>query len=173
MPILFGLGIPVGAMMLFIATRPAAFRIARSRVIEAPPSRVFSLIQDLHQWAQWSPWEKLDSSMKKTYSGTSSGVGAHYAWEGNNKVGHGSMEIREAISDERVVVDLKFIKPFAADNVATFTLAPQGNGTHVEWAMTGHNHTFLSKFFGMVMVGALHKDFDSGLAGIASVAAKS
>jgi len=82
----------------FIATRPDAFRVERSVAMAAPPDLVFSIVNDFHNWAQWSPWEKLDPAMKKTFEGPSAGVGASYAWTGNKDVGRGKMTLVPAAS---------------------------------------------------------------------------
>jgi hypothetical protein len=64
-----------------------------------------------------------------------------------------------------VVVDLHFIKPFRADNVATFALSRAGDTTNVSWSMTGPRN-LLMKLMGLIMnfdkrIGA---DFEKGLA---------
>ena len=69
------------------------FEVTRSASIAADPGRLHELIDDFHQWTQWSPWEALDPEMQRTYSGPSAGKGARYAWQGNRKAGEGSMEI--------------------------------------------------------------------------------
>src|SRR4030088_3233872 len=85
----------VAAVLLFAATRPDNFSVQRATSIKAPPEKIFGLISDLHRWGSWSPWEKMDPEMKRTYSGAASGKGAVYAWEGNSKVGEGRMEISD------------------------------------------------------------------------------
>lgn len=171
MPILLAIGIPLGLLALYVATRPSHFRIARSRTINAPASTVFGLIQDFHAWEHWSPWEKLDSSMKKTYGGPATGKGANYHWVGNNKVGEGKMTITDTVENARVEVDLNFIKPFAANNKTTFTLDAEGDTTRVTWAMEGERN-FVMKAFGvfMNMDDLVGKDFDKGLDAMASAA---
>ena len=71
----------------------AEFTVVRETHIDADPARVHALIDDFHQWTQWSPWEGLDPAMEREYSGAERGVGAHYAWLGNRKAGQGSMQI--------------------------------------------------------------------------------
>jgi len=68
----------IAAVFVFAATRPDTFRVQRRTSIKAPPDKVFALINDFHNWNLWSPWEKMDHSMKKTHSGASSGKGAVY-----------------------------------------------------------------------------------------------
>ena len=163
----------VGVFALFVTTRPAAFRITRSLTIDATPAAVFALINDFREWAAWSPWDQMDPSMTRTYEGPSAGKGAIYRWNGNNKVGQGSMTIQDTTSDSRVVVELRFVKPFAATNTATFTLEPSGSSTKVTWAMEGHNG-FAQKAFGVFvnMDSLVGRDFEKGLAAMQSVLAK-
>ena len=170
MPILAGLALALGLFALYVATRPAAFRITRSLVIGAPAASIFPLINNFREWLKWSPWEKLDPNMKKTYDGAESGVGASYHWVGD-KSGEGKMTLTESVPDSRVAIDLHFIKPFPANNLTVFTLEPEGEGTRVTWTMEGQN-SFIAKAFNVVMnmdklVG---KDFESGLAAMATAA---
>ena len=78
----------VAGLLGFAASKPNAFRIQRAASIKAPPERIFPLINDFHNWASWSPWEKLDPALKRTYSGAASGPGAIYEWEGNKNRHH-------------------------------------------------------------------------------------
>src|SRR5258706_11837199 len=116
----------VAVLLIYAATLPDSFRIERSAVIKAPPEKIFAFINDFHQWPAWSPWEKVDPALKRSYSGAPSGKGAAYAWEGNNKVGSGRMEILESVPDSRIAIKLDFLKPFQAHNMAEFTLTPAG-----------------------------------------------
>jgi len=152
---------------LVIATRPAHFRIERSALVHAPREHVFPLIDDFQQWPKWSPWEKLDPTMKKTFSGAPKGNGAEYAWAGNAKAGEGRMTILDSQPSELVSVKLEFLKPFAATNLAAFKLVPAGAGSQVTWSMEGNNG-FIAKAFCMVMdMDALvGKDFEEGLANL-------
>src|SRR5437879_6101460 len=110
------------------------FRVERSIVIEAPPQDIFPLIDDFRRWEAWSPYEKMDANLAKTFSGPTHGVGAAYAWVGR-KAGSGSMEITQSTLSSKVVIKLEFTKPMTAHNTAEFTLEPQGKGTKVTWAM--------------------------------------
>ena len=99
----------LAALMLYVATRPASFRIQRSLRIAAPREKLFAYVADLHNFDAWSPWAPLDPAMRKTHSGAASGVGSGYEWQGNAKVGHGRMEIVEATAPERVLIKLDFL----------------------------------------------------------------
>jgi uncharacterized protein YndB with AHSA1/START domain len=161
----------IGLVLVLAAMRPDTFTVERKAVIKAPPDRIFPLIADFHNWTSWSPWEKIDPALKRTYSGAPSGKGAAYAWEGNSKVGSGAMEITEAIPPVRIVIKLDFLKPFEAHNVAEFTLAPSGDSTRVTWVMHGPA-PFVSKLMQvfMSMDRMIGKDFDAGLANMKAAA---
>ena len=163
----------IAAVLAYAATRPDSFEVRRSTAIQAPPQKVFALIDDFHQWGAWSPWEKMDPAMKRTHSGAAHGKGAGYAWEGNSKVGQGRMEITESSPPSRVAIQLDFIKPFEAHNVAEFTLAPQGDATQVSWAMRGPS-PYIAKLMGIFvdMDKMIGKDFEAGLANLKAAAEK-
>jgi len=148
----------------------AAFEFSRSTSIAAPPSVVHALINDFHRWEAWSPWEDVDPGMHRAHSGSDSGVGARYEWQGNRKAGKGSMEITRSTPD-RIGIDLRFLKPFKADNEIEFTLTPVGEGTTVDWAMRGNNTGLTALFTRFMPTEKLvGQDFDRGLARLKRVA---
>src|SRR6185369_2627038 len=86
----------VAGILIYAATKPDSFRVQRVVLINAPPDKVFPLINDLKAWPVWSPYEKKDPAMKRTYGAVTAGKGATYAWDGDKNVGQGSMEIVES-----------------------------------------------------------------------------
>jgi len=160
-------------LLVYAAMQPDDFRIQRSATVKAPPERIYPLIASLKAWGPWSPWEKKDPAMKRTFSGPDAGVGAAYGWEGDKNVGTGKMTILEATPPGKVVIKLEFLKPFEATNTAEFTLTPQGDSTAIVWAMYGKNN-FLSKLMCvfMDMEKMVGPDFEAGLAGLKALAEK-
>jgi uncharacterized protein YndB with AHSA1/START domain len=153
-------------------TQPDSFKVERSATIKAPPEKVMAYLNDFHQWTAWSPWEKLDPGMQRTFEGSASGTGAVYAWSGNDKVGQGRMEITGS-APTQLDIKLDFVKPFASSNHTVFKLQPQGDSTVVTWTMTGPSQ-FVTKLMGVFasmdkMVG---KDFEKGLAQLKAAAEK-
>jgi hypothetical protein len=142
----------------------SAFEVSRSTSISADPARVHGLVNDFHEWPKWSPWEDLDPAMQRTYSGAESGVGAHYAWDGNRKAGQGSMEITSS-TPERIALTVIFLKPFKATNDIEFSLLPTADGTEVTWTMRGVQKGLMA-VIGKVMPmdRMVGKDFEKGLA---------
>jgi uncharacterized protein YndB with AHSA1/START domain len=165
------LAIAIAAVLILAATKGDNFSIRRVASIDAPPDKIFPLISDFHAWAGWSPWESKDPAMKRSFSGAERGKGAIYAWEGNNNVGSGQMEIVEATTPSKIVIKLDFFKPFEGHNTAEFTMLPQAGATEVNWEMRGplaFMHKLVHLFFNMDrMVG---KDFETGLANLKKLA---
>jgi len=160
------LAIVVAVVLILALTKPDVFRVQRAAAMQAPPERIFSLINDFHQWGNWSPWEHRDPAMKRTFSGNESGKGAVYAWDGNKNVGAGRMEILDAVLP-KIVIKLDFIKPFEGHNTAEFTMLPRGGATDVTWTMYGATpllgkvmHVFIN------MDRMIGKDFETGLANL-------
>lgn len=148
----------------------ADFTMSRSTEIDAPVDRITGLINDFREWPKWSPWEGVDPELQRTYTGPDSGVGAAYAWSGNNKAGEGRMEILES-TPTRVAVDLQFLKPFKATNLTTFDVDQAGGGRHrVVWTMTGKRNPLMALMGKLFFDKTIGKDFDRGLAALKAAA---
>ncbi|ODT02970.1 MAG: polyketide cyclase [Mesorhizobium sp. SCN 65-20] len=163
--------VAIFAILVLAATKPNNFVVQRSTQIAATPETVFALIDDFRKWRDWSPWEGLDPDLKRKMSGTDSGRGAVYEWDGNKKVGSGRMEIVEASAPNKLAIKLDFLRPFEAHNMAEFTIAPQGRTTHVNWTMQG-SAPFMTKVMQTVMNfdKMIGKDFEKGLASLKAIA---
>ncbi len=165
------LAIAFGIVLMLAATKSNTFSVQRAAIVNAPPEKIFPLINDFHQWGTWSPYEHKDPAMKRTYSGAARGSGAVYAWEGDKNVGSGRMEILEASAPSKIVIKLDFFSPFEAHNTAEFTMLPQDDATRVTWRMHGPA-PFMARIMHVFinidkMVG---KDFEVGLANLKRLA---
>jgi len=163
----------VAGILIYAASRPDTFRVQRSASIKAPPDKIFPLINDLHAWNAWSPYEKKDPAMKRTFSGAPNGKGAVYEWDGDKNVGKGRMEIIEATPPAKILIKLDFFKPFEGHNTAEFTMEPKGDNTVVTWAMYGPS-ALMMKVMGifMNMDNMIGNDFAVGLANLKAIAEK-
>jgi uncharacterized protein YndB with AHSA1/START domain len=167
----------VGLVLLLIAAavvvwlQPDDYRLTRSTVIAAPAAAVFAQVNDLRKWDDWSPWAKLDPNAKITFSGPQAGVGASFRWDGNDKVGAGTMTITESKPDTRIATRTDFVKPFEGTSHADFIFSETGGKTNVIWTMSGTNN-FIGKAMCLVMSmeTMLGPDFERGLAQLKRVA---
>ena len=163
----------IAGVLVLAATKPDTFRVQRAASIKAPPEKVFAILNDFQKWGSWSPWEKKDPAMKRTFGAVTSGKGAKYAWEGNKDVGKGSMEITESSPSSRLTIKLDFIEPFEGHNIVDFTLEPKGDSTTVSWNIHGPM-PFVSKVISVFcsMDSMIGKDFEAGLANLKAAAEK-
>lgn len=154
----------LAAMLLIAVTKPNSFRIQRSLVIQAPPEKIFALINDFHNWPQWAPQDREDAAMKRAFSGAESGVGAQSDWSGTGQTGAGHMAITHSMPSTSITVDVDWRRPFAVRNINEFTLEPDGASTRVTWSMHGPNlymMKLMSVFTNMDRMMGQH--FESGL----------
>jgi uncharacterized protein YndB with AHSA1/START domain len=168
--ILLGVLVVIGGLLLYASTRPDNFQVQRSISIDAPAEKIFPLINNFHQWQQWSPFEAKDLGMKRTFSGAEQGKGAVYAWEGS-RVGAGQIEIADGVMPSRVTMTLDMWKPVKGHNIVDFTLQSENDSTVVTWAMRGAA-TFVSKLMRIFinMEKMCGNDFEVGLAKLKNLA---
>jgi uncharacterized protein YndB with AHSA1/START domain len=169
--VLIAVAVIIIVFVVVVALQPSEFQVTRAATIAAPPETVFAQVNDFHKWKAWSPWEKLDPAMERTFSGEPAGEGAVYAWSGNSDVGEGNMTITESRPNDLIRLKLEFIKPMAGTSDTEFNFKPEGDGTHVTWTMAGKNN-FVGKAFCLFMnmdkmVGG---QFEEGLASMKQVA---
>jgi hypothetical protein len=141
-----------------IALQPSTYEVSRTGNVPGAPADVFAMVNDLHRWEAWSPWSRLDPNARMTYEGPQAGPGAAVRWAGNKEVGEGTMTIVENRQDERIRLQLEFIKPFPGKSGLEFDFEPAAEGTNVTWSMTGHNN-----LIGKVM--CLFMDMDKRIGG--------
>ncbi|PMS16623.1 polyketide cyclase [Trinickia dabaoshanensis] len=151
-------------LLVYTATRPNEFHIARSVTIEAPPEAIYPLINDLRRFNEWNPFAKSDPTINLTYGASSEGRDGSYVWNGSGRSGKGRMQITETVPPQRIAMSLQFEKPMKANNTVLFTLKPQDAATDVSWEMSGVS-SYMQKLFGVCfnmekMVGG---EFDKGL----------
>jgi Polyketide cyclase / dehydrase and lipid transport len=164
----------IGSLLAVASRKPETFSVTRSAVINAPADRIFGLINDFHHWASWSPFEKLDPAMNKTFAGPASGPGASYSWTGNKKAGAGSMTISGSTPSSTVNIAMAFLKPFKSESNVQFLITPSGAAHEVTWTMSGKNQLaskVMSVF--MSMDKLIGKDFAEGLSNLKRVAESS
>jgi hypothetical protein len=162
----------IAAVLAYAATQPDRFKVQRATTIKASADKIFPLINDMHTFNTWNPFDKKDPNIKGSYSGPASGKGASYAFE-SSKSGTGNIEIVDTAPPSRVTMRLTMIKPLQADNRVDFTLEPQGDTTRVTWAMDGEV-PFVGKVLHLIinmdkMVG---QEFDAGLADLKALTEK-
>jgi len=170
--ILGGLAVVLAVFLVIVATRPAHYHVERTVAIEAPAEVIYAELDDLRKWSAWSPWEKIDPNMKKTYEGPEHGVGASYTWQGNSDVGKGKMTVESAEPPRHVRYKLEFKEPMEGVAHADMKIEKIGDKANkLTWGMDGDNN-FVGKLFGMFMDmdKMIGEQFEKGLSELKGVA---
>src|SRR6476619_6583960 len=95
--ILLVVAILLVGFVIYVATRPALFSYTESAMIKATPEKIFPYISQLKLGGNWSPYEKRDLNMKKTFSGNDGTPGSKLVFDGKKEVGAGSVEILSVV----------------------------------------------------------------------------
>jgi len=171
--IVLGLVVVIVLFLIFVAMRPADFRVERSATIAAPAMTLFDQVNDHHKFNTWNPFLKLDPNVKNSFSGPDSGVGAVCSWDGNKDIGAGSATIVESKFGELVRLRMDWKRPMEGVATVDFTFKPEGDKTVVTWAMYGKNG-FMGKLFSMFMdcEKMVGPQFEQGLENLRNVVAK-
>ncbi|AWI26062.1 SRPBCC family protein [Flavobacterium pallidum] len=103
---------------------PEEYTVSRSAEINRPKQEVFDYVKSLKNQEQYSVWVMEDPKIQMTYTGVDGTVGASSAWK-SEKMGEGSQTIA-AISDNRIDVDLNFIKPMTDQAKASMVVEGAG-----------------------------------------------
>ena len=149
---------------------PADVRVERSMEMKAAPDAVYNQVNDLKNWDNWMPWNKLDPNWQRTWGEKTEGEGASYSWKSDKKeVGAGSITITKSVPNEAVETNLHF--EGQGDATGTYDLAKTDAGTKFTW---GLNMNMGGNPFKRLMGGMMDKMmgpvFDQGLRSLDSAA---
>ncbi len=148
----------------FVAMLPDTIALSRSIEVNAAPIDVAPYAEDLKHFVEWSPWRDIDPDLTQTWSESTTGIGAWYAWTGNDDVGEGKQTITE-LGEGKVVHDLHFIRPFEDHATSTITWTGNADTTTITWAFE-QQAGLGTKAANLVLdiEGMLGKDYEKGLA---------
>ena len=85
---------------------PSHYQVVRRIRINAPPQAIFTNINTLKTWPEWTAWTvEHYPDMKISFAGPDAGVGATYTWEGKSS-GNGMLKLTRSQPDQMVAFDL-------------------------------------------------------------------
>lgn len=131
--------------------------VESSILIDAAPEKIYAIISNLHQWKEWSPWVLAEPDAQIDVSED----GKHHSWDGKI-IGSGKLTITEEKINERVVMDLCFLKPWKSQAKTLFVLEPKKEKTKVSWKMKSKLPLFLF-WMKTQMETFVRMDYDRGL----------
>ena len=148
----------------YVALQSPHYEVSRQVAINAPAEKIFPFLNNPKLAEQWAPWQEVDPKAQMIHSGPEAGVGARTNWDADGPLGTGSATIKESIPNERVGIDLEYVKPMKMKQYAEYLVQSQGAQTLVTWKVSGENN-----FFGRVMCSFMNMDkmvggmFEQGL----------
>lgn len=139
---IIGVGI-VGLMVLFLLAAlfiPNDYTVVVSTTINKPRQVVFDYVKLVKNQENYSIWVMEDPNVKMDYQGVDGTVGFKASWNSkDDNVGEGSQQIT-AISEERIDVDLNFVRPMKGEaKVSTFLVPTSENETKITVEFYGHS----------------------------------
>jgi Polyketide cyclase / dehydrase and lipid transport len=154
----------------YVATRSGRFKYERSGVINASAEAIFPYLCRFSLGSRWSPYDKIDPNMKKTFYREDGEVGSIMEFQGNSQAGSGKLELLKSVPNQSVEIKLTMLKPFQAENLVQYNLTPEGAGTKFTWAMSGDGG-YMSKLMTVLidcdkMIG---DQFSEGIANLKNV----
>ena len=141
---------------------PKKFKIERGILVQAGRETVWNEVSLWKNFNHWSPWAKMDSSIKVAVKGTDGTVGSSYNWTSKN-MGSGSIT-RTKSEPMNYGENTLEIADWGNTSTTSVTLSDSAGGTWVVWRMWGENG-FIGSIFYMVfgMESRMGKDYESGL----------
>ena len=161
--------VAVAGAIVFASCSPTEYSVTRDIQIDASPEVVYEQVINHHNRDAWSPWERMDPNMTKSYEGPESGVGAIYKWTGNDSVGTGSLEILEAKEYKMIKSNLKFTAPWESNSEIIWNFEERDGGTHASWTVKGELPGYLFWMGQEEMDETMGPDFQRGLEALKKV----
>jgi uncharacterized protein YndB with AHSA1/START domain len=125
------------AVLIVAAARPGDYRVERTVLVKAPPEKVYTLIEDVRRWPDWSMDEMKDPALKRTFFGPARGTGAGFDWTGGMHSGKGRAVITQAVPPSRLLVQVEMEEPYEDKSTLEINLSPHDSGTLLRWAASG------------------------------------
>lgn len=133
----------------YISSQSDDYDVSRSKLINAPISKVFNTVNDIKTWEKWGPWHDQDPTIKVTYGEKTIGLGASSSWTGKDSPG--KMETIKIIPNKTIVQKMQFGDLEPSEIIWNFEEAE--GGTKVTWQMKEDKAPFAFKMGAAFMGG--------------------
>jgi hypothetical protein len=149
-------------LLILALLLPDSYNVEQSIVIQKPAKDVIDKIADLNYYAQWNPWQMMETKGSMEITGMPKISGHRYHWIGK-KTGEGHLTLID-LDNRHVHFNLEFIKPFKSKAKDNWLFEPWGNGeTKVTWQNNGFFPFPVGRLMGPMITKNLQKQFRQGL----------
>lgn len=132
-------------------------QIVKTKHIDAPLTKVYSILADMSSWSKWSPWLITDPDAKVEVADDKKS----YSWEGK-RVGSGHMAIEKESPQNTIDYDLTFLKPWKSKAKVKFVAIEKDGGTEVAWHMDSSLPWYMF-WMKKMMIAFVGNDYERGL----------
>lgn len=142
---------------------PGSYRVERHIVIRAKADPVFTKVNTLKHWPEWTAWTVARfPDMKLNFSGPEAGGGAVYSWTGKTS-GDGTLKLTRSEPGKLIAYDLDFEHgKYLSKGEITFL--PEGEAVLVRWTNSGDlGANPVNRWFGLLMDKMMGPDLQTGL----------
>ncbi len=149
---------------------PRQRHVERSVFIDAPPSVVFSQVNGLRHFNDWSPWVAVMPDAEYTFEGPDFGVGSKMSWSATEpRPEAGSQTIVASTPYERVDIEIDFGGKGTAQ--AAYLLQAENGGTNLSWSFdTDFGINLLGRYWGLLLDRQLGPLYAQGLTNLKRIA---
>lgn len=126
--------IAIGFITILMMVVPVKQVLVRTTTINAKPAIVYEYLTRLSNFNKWSAWNKNDSSIVNTITGTDATLGAINNWKGNPDLsGEGKIEVTSLEINQEIEHQLTFIGPKSGSAYSEFDLFDENGQTRLRW----------------------------------------
>lgn len=116
-------------MALFIDGK---YTVDQEVIINSPREQVFNYISHLKNHENYNKWSMMDPGAKMESKGQDGTVGFINSWD-SEITGKGEQEIKSIKENERIDIQIRFIKPFEGIAETYMSTESIGDKTKVKW----------------------------------------
>ncbi|MGC8865152.1 MAG: SRPBCC family protein [Bacteroidales bacterium] len=147
---------------LFVAVLLPSRVILRSELwIKAPAATLFTQVNNLRYWEQWSPFERNDTTLRIRYTGPEAGSGAAMYWV-NARSDSGMQVITQSVPFSFIQFKLDFYRKTSVKE--TFSFNQESDSTLVSWKIIMDNLSFpMGRWMGLLMPSMMSELMKEGL----------
>ncbi len=154
----------IGGLLIVGLKQPKDIVVSRSIIIQAPKEAVFTQMSHFRNWPNWSPWTRLDTTMKNTFAGEDGMPGSTYHWVGDiGKTGEAEFKLT-SVNGTSMVYQFDLIKPQHITTFGSLKAEDMAGGTKATFSFTNHfDYPWNAMTIFMNIDNLLSKDFENGL----------
>lgn len=129
---------------IYFGTKESTYKIKDALIILAPTEVVFNKVDNLKSWEQWKIWKKEDPNIVFNYAEKTSGEGASFSWDGENR---GSITTTRVIPNKEIEQELTIQTSRGERKAKIYWLFDEIDGnTDVTWTLEGE-HSLIDKIY--------------------------